>query len=120
MDNPVNKWASCISERSPEKQTALYFERAVLVPTLSNSPLIGKRAIKGYMDGFLAKEGLICQPTEILAQRDSITGTDIFSGLYDFTYFENGNRKVVHARFTFVVRNDGLIVNHHSSLSPEE
>ena len=45
------------------------------------------------------------------------------AGLYSFSFDQNGEKKVVPARFTFVYQKQGnqwLIINHHSSKLPDQ
>ena len=89
--------------------TSYYSNKAILLATFENV-LVGKKEI------FLQKDGLTCEITKNFTQ---IKGeTIISSGLYTFSYMENGKQKSANARYSYVIIND-KIVNHHSSVAPE-
>tara|TARA_R110000751_G_scaffold94864_1_gene185181 strand:- start:3215 stop:3589 length:375 start_codon:yes stop_codon:yes gene_type:complete len=115
----IQQWADSIALRSPKKMISMYSNKAILLATFE--PLIvGKKDILKYFEMFLAKEGLQCKITTNLTQIDRDRDTRIASGLYTFSFMKNGYRKkIVKARYTFVI-NEGIIINHHSSLVPEE
>ena len=69
-----------------------------------------------YFESFLDKENLKCQVINNVTQ---IGGSEqIASGIYLFSFTENGKKQVVEARYSFVVKG-GLVINHHSSETPE-
>lgn len=114
----IQQWADSIALRSPKKMISMYSDKAILLATFE--PLIvGKKDILKYFEMFLSKEGLQCKITANFTQIDYDGDTRIASGLYTFSYIKNGiRRKIVKARYTFVI-NEGKIINHHSSLVPE-
>ena len=115
----IKKWVESIALRNPQKQTRLYSKNAVLLATFEPM-LVGNKAILGYMKEFLDKDNLECKITRNVTQIDRDRDTKIASGLYTFSFIKNGvKQKIVHARYTFVV-NSGRIINHHSSIVPEE
>ena len=115
----IQQWADSIALRSPKKMISMYSDKAILLATFE--PLIvGKKDILKYFNMFLEKEGIQCKITSNLTQIDKDRDTRIASGLYTFSYIKNGIRKkIVKARYTFVI-NEGKIINHHSSLVPEQ
>ena len=117
MCKEVKIWARAIERRNPALMTSMYVDNAILLATYE-ALLTGKSQIYGYFKSFLDKENLTCQITELLEQVDSKSNIKICSGLYVFMFMSKGNRKKVHARFSFVIM-DGMIVNHHSSEYPE-
>ena len=46
-----------------------------------------------------------------------VDGSTMFTGVYEFSYTENGKRQSVKARYSFIVK-DGLITKQHSSEVP--
>ena len=115
----IQQWADSIALRSPKKMISMYSDKAILLATFE--PLIvGKKDILKYFNMFLEKEGIQCKITSNFTQIDKDRDTRIASGLYTFSYIKNGMRKkIVKARYTFVI-NEGKIINHHSSLVPEQ
>ena len=115
----IQQWADSIALRSPKKMISMYSNNAILLATFE--PLIvGKKDILKYFNMFLEKEGIQCKITSNFTQIDKDRDTRIASGLYTFSYIKNGMRKkIVKARYTFVI-NEGKIINHHSSLVPEQ
>lgn len=110
----VNSWASSIKYRDPMRMLQFYSDDAILLATYSNL-LIGKDEILDYFISFLNKEGLNCTITDYYTQR--IGMNSVCSGLYNFSFYEAGQYKLVKARFTYVIR-DNEIVTHHSSEQP--
>ena len=62
-----------------------------------------------------------CEIVKNVLQVDIDRDTKIASGIYIFTFDNDRNRKRerVVARYTFVI-NGGKIINHHSSVYPED
>ena len=71
-----------------------------------------------YFIHFLNKEDLKCTITKDVSQLDYDQDTTIHNGLYYFSFRDQGQMKVVKARYTFVI-NQNQILTHHSSLLPE-
>ena len=113
----VNSWSSSIQFRDPMRMLEFYSDDAVLLATYSNL-LVGKEQILDYFISFLDKEDLKCTITFDTTQLDYDKDTTIYNGLYYFSFRDQGQMKVVRARYTFVV-NLNKIVTHHSSLLPE-
>ena len=107
----VNSWASSIKMRNPMTMAQFYSDDAILLATYSNL-LKGKDEILDYFISFLDKEGLECTITEIYTTQ--IGNSVASSGLYNFSFYADGQLKLVKARFTYVVK-DNQIVMHHSS-----
>jgi len=113
----VNSWANSIQFRDPMRMLEFYSDDAVLLATYSNF-LKGKEEILDYFIHFLNKEDLKCTITYDTTQLDYDKDTTIHNGLYHFSFRQYGQKKVVHARYTYVV-NENQILTHHSSLLPE-
>ena len=113
----VNSWATSIQFRDPMRMLEFYSDDACLLATYSNF-LHGKAEILDYFIHFLDKEDLKCTITFNTTQLDYDRDTTIFNGLYNFSFRDKGQLKVVKARYTYVV-NENKIVTHHSSLLPE-
>ena len=111
----VEFWANSIGSLTPSEMSSLYSIHAVLLATYENL-LVGQHEIKGYFEDFLDKENLSCKIVGNVTQ--SFVREQIASGIYLFSFTENGKTKTVEARYSFVIY-DGKIVNHHSSETPE-
>ena len=111
----VNSWAYSIQFRDPTRMLDFYSDDAVLLATYSNL-LVGKTQIMDYFIGFLNKEGLTCRITDNYTTQ--IGNSFAYSGLYNFTFYDKGQFTEVKARYTYVVK-DNQIVMHHSSVLPE-
>ena len=111
----VNSWAMSISKRDPMLMTSFYSEDAVLLATYSNL-LVGKKQILDYSIKFLDKEGLTCKITDNYTVQ--IGNSVAYSGLYNFSFYDQGQFGTVKARYTYVIK-DNQIVMHHSSEQPE-
>ena len=99
-----------------------YASDAILLPTCSDEPAIGRADIKKYfVEKFLPAEPRLTSLGTPTAGR---AGNVIFgSGLYQFTLKDKQGKDVtVPARYTYMFRQAGrgyLIVQHHSSLEPK-
>tara|TARA_R110002020_G_scaffold475935_1_gene714690 strand:- start:6108 stop:6473 length:366 start_codon:yes stop_codon:yes gene_type:complete len=111
----VQEWANTIQKRNPALMVNFYSPKALLLATFE-SLLVGKQAIYGYFVEFLDKEDLQCEILENYTQK--FEHVDICSGLYAFTFIENGEEQRVVARYTYCVNNKGKITTHHSSVNP--
>jgi hypothetical protein len=112
----VKAWTEAISERNPSVMVGFYANDALLLATFE-SLLVGKEAIYEYFVEFLDKENLQCEILENYTQK--FEHVDICSGLYAFTFVEDGEEQRVIARYTYAVNNKGQITTHHSSVNPE-
>lgn len=112
------QWAKALQSRNPENITALYAKDAILYATFTNM-LDNKSEILNYFKGLTKKSNL---KVTFNKQNVRLFGyTAINSGIYTFSYSDNGKTINVPARYTFVYTstpNGLLIVDHHSSLLP--
>lgn len=113
-------WAIDLSSRNPEKIASLYDKNALLYATFSNK-IDTHQGIVKYFKNLMQKKDLRVRFTEqhIRVYHNAA----INSGLYVFSYRENGKTIEVPARFTFVYSLEPTgwkIVDHHSSLEPEK
>ncbi|RAP31367.1 DUF4440 domain-containing protein [Candidatus Marinamargulisbacteria bacterium SCGC AG-414-C22] len=108
-----NQWNKALGTQDRHKVLALYAPYSILLPTLSNTVCDSPEKKINYFKKFCAKG-----PVDVInISHIRLYGkVAIHSGIYTFT-FEDGSAAT--ARFTFVYQND-LIVEHHSSLLPEE
>lgn len=112
-------WAQAIASRNPEKITALYDKNALLYATFSN--LIDTQAgILEYFKNLTKKKDLKVTFTKQTIRL--FNDAAINSGLYVFSFTENGKTVEVPGRYTFVyaeTKSGWKIIDHHSSVSPE-
>jgi hypothetical protein len=97
-----------------------YANNGVLIGTFAIKIKKGRQTIKPYFEGLFKKENLRVKFDNDVFTNELEEGY-IVSGFYEFSYNENGERKVVNARYSYVVQNINgkmLIVNHHSSEIP--
>jgi hypothetical protein len=97
-----------------------YANNGVLIGTFAIKIKKGRQTIKPYFEGLFKKENLRVKFDNEVFTNELEEGY-IVSGFYEFSYNENGERKVANARYSYVVQNINgkmLIVNHHSSEIP--
>jgi hypothetical protein len=111
----VGVWVKRIGDMSPSRMVELYRDNAILLATFEPI-LVGKESIHTYFVDFLDKKNMKCK---ILKNRTQsiLPNHLIVSGIYVFSFTENGIGKMVEARYSFTIV-DGKIANHHSSLMP--
>jgi hypothetical protein len=112
-----DRWNQALQADDTRKVVALYAERSILLPTLSNKPRLTPAEKEEYFIHFLGK-----RPFARIDLREIEIGCNmaVDSGLYTFTFAKTG--ETVSGRYSFTYRWDGsqwLIVSHHSSLMPE-
>ena len=111
----IKFWVNRISKRDPILMAKMYSQRAILLATYKPL-LLGRREILNYFVDFLDKEELKCVILENFTQE--VAHTQISSGIYAFSFIENGKHETIKARYSFVIE-DGVIINHHSSVVPK-
>jgi len=114
------EWAAALASRDAAKIVALYDPEAILYATFTTR--IGTQdGLLKYFTGLTKKADLKVRFTQQnirVFDRD----TALNSGLYVFSFTENGKTVKVPARYTFVyVKEHGAwkIIDHHSSVFPE-
>ncbi len=113
------QWATKLNSHDPIKVAALYDEPFVLYATFK-SKIDTVEGLVQYFTDLMKKEDLKVTFNE---QTIRVYGsTAVNSGIYTFSYKENGKLKEINARFTFVYTLTPAgwkIVDHHSSVLPE-
>lgn len=121
VDKASAQWATALSSNDPQKVTALYDDKAFLYATFANK--INTR------DGLIDYFKKIMQHPNLKVQFDQQNlrvynnETAINSGLYTFSYTDGNKTVSVPARYTFVYSLEPqgwLIVDHHSSILPDQ
>lgn len=112
-------WATALSARDPQKITLLYDNKAYLYATYQNM-IDNQKGIENYFKKLMQHQNLA-----VTFNKENIRlygETAINSGLYTFSYDENGKHVAIPARFTFVYTltpTGWMIVEHHSSVLPD-
>jgi hypothetical protein len=116
----ANQWKEALSSGNEANVTRLYHKDAVLWGTLS--PVIRNRTdlINEYFVKFATMEGIRVEFGESVIRRYGDMAVN--TGYYTFSWKENGKKITVPARYTFVyILEEGWkIVDHHSSVIPEQ
>jgi hypothetical protein len=109
------KWKENFDSKNLENIVNIYSSNAILVSTFGDI-LQGREAIKKYFVGLFKKDDLSVTylDTPIETQID---GSTMFTGIYNFSYTENGKKVNVQARYSIIVK-DGQITKQHSSQVP--
>ena len=116
-----SQWADALKTKDPKVMAEFYSENCTFLPTLSPDFKKGAIEAEGYFVHFLEKN----PEASIKDQSIQLLGSNSYlhSGMYDFEVGSNGDRQMVHARFSYVWEKqpDGRwkIIHHHSSLKPE-
>tara|TARA_B100002019_G_scaffold174370_1_gene150755 strand:- start:331 stop:702 length:372 start_codon:yes stop_codon:yes gene_type:complete len=110
------RWNSALKTCNPDIVASLYYEKAILLPTVSNKVRHNHDEIKDYFSHFLTKEpqGEINETNIRIFEKLAIN-----SGIYTFSLNDGSS---VQARFTFVykiIEDEWKIIEHHSSMMPE-
>ena len=116
----VEKWMETICSNNVATIVSLYKEEAVLLGTLDGKLRKGHSEIKEYFD-FFVKLQPCGKITSIVEEDFGHRRMAVANGTYDFELFENGEKTITPARFTFVLERAGTkwkIHSHHSSQQP--
>lgn len=112
-----DRWDQALRTGDAGKVAALYAERSILLPTVSDKPRLTRAEKEEYFRHFLED-----RPSARIDLRQIETGRDmaVDSGLYTFKFQRTG--RAISGRYSFTYRRfgrDWLIVSHHSSIMPE-
>ena len=112
----LNNWKKNFDSKNLDGIVNSYSPNAILVSTFGDI-LEGKAKIQEYFVGLFKKDNLMVTYIEnpIVTKVD---GSTMFTGIYEFSYTENGKNQSVKARYSFIVK-DGLITKQHSSEVPK-
>lgn len=135
MGEPINKnskeeaevnkafaqWRAALSSGSAENVVKLYDKDAVLLATLAARPITTQEDRTEYFTKLTSKPKLTATVDE---ENIKLLDADnaVVSGLYTFSYEDQGNKVEIPARYSFVyAKNKGkwMIVEHHSSKVPQ-
>ena len=115
-----DQWNLSLATLNADRVTQRYWQDAVLLPTLSNTPRTTTAMVKEYFEHFLAKHPRARIDTRTLQLGCNLA---IDMGTYTFALLdEQGKSSEAAGRSTFVYQYRGgawKILHHHSSAMPE-
>ena len=114
-------WKNALETCNPTYMVeTMYSDSAVLLPIVSPIIRTTSEDIEDYFEHFMSKSPKVIKFENIKTQYNSNIKTVILSGNYDFKMSDDS---IVKARYTFVfkehIKDEWLIINHHSSALPE-
>ncbi|MBT2673856.1 SgcJ/EcaC family oxidoreductase [Streptomyces sp. ISL-14] len=117
-----DEWNAALKTQDPQKVADLYWDDAVLLPTLSDQVRADRDSRVDYFEHFLANKPVGKKIATHINVLDSNSVLD--AGVYEFalTDHDTGRKSTAKARYTYEwEKRDGewKIVSHHSSLMPE-
>lgn len=114
-----DQWNAALKTCDAKQVAALYAKDAMLLPTISKEVRQTPLAIEDYFSHFVQLQP---QATVLQQKIRCFDGVATNSGIYKFSITQDGEERVVMARFTFVYRQDEdgwKIIDHHSSMLPD-
>ena len=117
--NIVKKWEKLFNENNISIVDT-YSTNGILIGTFAIAIKKGRQTILPYFQNLFTKDGLRVDFNKEVFINEMLDGY-ILSGFYVFSFNEDGQRKQIRARYSFVIEMvDGkmLIINHHSSEIP--
>ncbi|HPY41038.1 MAG TPA: SgcJ/EcaC family oxidoreductase [Thiolinea sp.] len=113
-----DRWNKSLQTGDAKQVVANYYEKSILLPTVSNKPRLTAEEKEDYFHHFLEM-----QPAGKIDSRHIQIACDtaLDAGLYTFKMKKTG--KEVKARYSFTYKwtgQDWLITSHHSSALPEK
>ena len=124
----IENWLDTVCKHNPQEIVDLYAPDGVLLGTVAETMKVGREQIAEYFNMFVEKKP--CGNFREINIQNFGGNYAVADGTYDFTLLnDKGEKDVVSARFTFVLRrvvggpntpNRGgwLIASHHSSVNP--
>lgn len=115
------RFKSALKSHSPNEVLKLFSSQVTFHPTLSNNFVCTLEGVREYFEHFLVKNP-ICLYLDSGAECLS-EDAYLHTGIYNFEISDEGERKIVHARFSFIWSFENgtwKIVHFHSSLMPTE
>jgi uncharacterized protein (TIGR02246 family) len=115
-----DQWNLALASLNPDKVAQRYWQDAVLLPTLSNTPRTTPTMVREYFEHFLQQH-----PRGRIDTRNLRLGCNLVvdMGTYTFALMDDeGHTSDVAGRYTFVYEYRGgawKILHHHSSAMPD-
>lgn len=115
------RWMDAVRRHDVNQVTGLYSPDAILLPTLWPDVLKDEKGRERYFKMFLANQGIRGKVEE---NHLTPLGKEyaLNTGVYNFTFEQNGRVQTVPARYSFLYQHtpEGWkIIHHHSSRLPE-
>ena len=114
-------WAGFINQGRIDELVALYRNGAVLMPTFSPNSVSNETDLRHYFEGLASKRNLQVRVHErnldcLLIEKHCY----VVSGIYEFSFEDDGALQAFPSRFTFVINleQENPILHHHSSQIP--
>tara|TARA_B100001113_G_C21035684_1_gene590030 strand:+ start:224 stop:580 length:357 start_codon:yes stop_codon:yes gene_type:complete len=107
-----DQWNTALKTQDPHQVLTCYASKSILLPTLSNQVCDTFEKKLAYFQSFCQKGPVGTIDVSYSRQYGDIV---IHSGIYTFAF---NDQSEATARFTYVYQ-DSLIIEHHSSLLPE-
>lgn len=117
----LREWVSAVKSRSVNRVLEQYDERAVMLATFEQKPLLTQNDRRRYFKDLLSRDKLnLTVDKEYVRVIDHKTAA--VSGLYTYSYLKGKRAIRLPARYTFVFERQPeagwQIVEHHSSQMP--
>lgn len=112
-----DRWNAALASGDPDAVAKLYADNAVLLPALSDRPLVGREQIRGHLAQFLARHPQ-ASVTKRTISIDCTTAVDAGTYVYRVTGRRKGTRMLIGGRYAIrhEFRNgDWRIVSHRVS-----
>lgn len=116
------QWRKALSGGQPQAIVDLYDKDALLLATLAAKPIVNQKERVAYFTRLAANPKLAATVNEehvrLLDEDDAVV-----SGLYTFSFEQEGKTLQISARFSFIYKKMNgkwMIVEHHSSRVPEQ
>jgi uncharacterized protein (TIGR02246 family) len=121
VDKVFAEWREALSSGKAEKVVKLYDDDAILLATLAAKPITTQQERMDYFATLTAKPKMAATVDEEYVKLLD-PNSALVSGVYTFSFEENGKTVKIPARYTFVFEKQNgrwLIEEHHSSKVPE-
>jgi hypothetical protein len=119
VNQAIDIWAQSLIAMDIDGIINLYDEDSILLATLDDTPLFDQAGRKNYFQNLMKKPDI---HVDITDRYTRIFGdAAVTSGIYTFSFTNNGEKVLIPARFSFVhLQKDGkwMIIDHHSSKMP--
>ncbi len=122
VEKAFSNWRTALASGNAHNVVQLYDKNAILLATLAPAPLTTQAQRLEYFGKLTAKPKMAATVDEEHIKLLDAT-TAVVSGLYTFSFEQDGAVVKIPARYSFVYEKEHgkwLIVEHHSSKVPQE
>jgi len=122
VESAFKSWQQSLSSGKAENVVNLYEKDAILLATLAEKPITDQKTRTEYFEKLTAKPKMAVKVTE---EHLKVLDEDnaIISGLYTFSFEQDGKTVEIPARYSFVYEKENgkwMILEHHSSKVPTQ